>query len=54
MTSFIESTARENPVPFSSRSSDSFLKFLQFSFMIPFYSKGQMVNLFHPGTVFLK
>lgn len=55
MASFIDATERENPVPSSmSRSPDSFLKFLQFSLMIPFYSTGQMVELFHPGIVFLK
>lgn len=56
MVSFTADIAKKNPVPYArSRSSDSFLKFLQFSFMIPFYSIGSTMKLlFYPGMVFFK
>lgn len=55
MASFTVDTGKKNPVPYArSRSSDS-SKFLQFSFIIPFYSIGQTMQLlFHPEMVFLK
>lgn len=50
MASFTVGVTKKNPFLYArSRSTDTFLKILQFSFIIPFYSIRQTMKLlFHP------